>query len=173
MLEKYSAQSPSRTKPMTLAFAFSSFPHMLATFFGAGVLRPASGTWGSLAALLIYMALDRFIPWWGWAALIAACFFAGARACEITGRDIGVHDHSSMVIDEVFAVWMVLLFVPEAWQWQAAAFAAFRMFDIVKMPPARWFDTDERWHNGWGVMLDDAAAALQATVVMVLLQCLV
>ena len=112
MFEKYSSQSPANRKPMTLSFAFSSLSHMIATFFGTGVLRPASGTWGSLAALLVYMALENFIPWMGWACLIVACFFIGAKVSEITGNDIGVHDHSSIVIDEVFAVWAVLLTVP-------------------------------------------------------------
>ena len=166
MFEKYSSQSPARRKPMTLRFAFSSLPHAIASFFGVGVLRPGSGTWGSLAALLLYMALEPVVPLWGWIALIALCFAAGAWACEVTGHDIGVHDHTSMVIDEVSAVWMVLLAVPSAWGWLAPAFAAFRFFDVVKIPPARWFDTSERWHNGWGVMLDDAAAAAQSILAL-------
>lgn len=171
MFEKYSSQSPTRKQPMTLRFAFSSLPHVIASFFGAGVLRPASGTWGSLAALLAYMALEPVVPLWGRIGLTALCFAAGAWACEVTGHDIGVHDHSSIVIDEVSAVWMVLLTVPPSWEWQAAAFAAFRFFDIVKIQPAKWFDTAERWHNGWGVMLDDAAAALQSILVLALIRC--
>ncbi len=170
MLEKYSHQDPSRRKRMTLSFAFSSFAHILATFFGSGVIRPASGTWGSLAALLTYMALERWIPAWGWALLIASAFFAGAWACEVTGRDIGVHDHGSIVIDEVFAVWIVLLTVPSSWLWQFVGFLTFRFFDIVKMQPAKWFDTAERWHNGWGVMLDDAAAAAQSVLALFLVR---
>ena len=172
MLEKYSPQNPSRKVRMTLSFAFSAVPHVIATYFGAGVLRPASGTWGSLAALLTYMALEAWIPALGWCALIVLAFFAGAWACEMTGRDIGVHDHGSIVIDEVFAVWMVLLTVPSAWQWQVAAFLAFRFFDVVKIQPAKWFDTAECWHNGWGVMLDDAAAAVQSMLLLWLAQVL-
>ena len=173
MFEKYSSYSPTRKKPMTLSFAYSSVSHMVATFFGAGVIRPASGTWGSLAALVVYMALENFIPCWVWICIIVACFLVGAKVSEITGNDIGVHDHSSIVIDEVFAVWTVLLTVPSSWGWQFAAFAAFRLFDIIKLPPAKWFDTDKRWQNGWGVMLDDAVAAIQAIVALYLLQIII
>ncbi len=170
MFEKYSRNSPSRTADMTFSFAFSSVAHILATFFGSGVIRPASGTWGSLAALLAYMALEAVIPAWGWAMLIVLAFFSGAWACEVTGRDIGVHDHSSIVIDEVFAVWIVLLTVPSTWEWQFVGFLTFRFFDIIKIQPAKWFDTAPRWHNGWGVMLDDAAAAAQSAVTLLLVR---
>jgi phosphatidylglycerophosphatase A len=166
MFEKYSPQSPSRKVKMSLSFAFSAPSHIIATFFGAGVIRPASGTWGSLAALLVYAVFDRWIPAWGWLVIILTAFLAGAWACEATGRDIGVHDHSSIVIDEVFAVWMVLVTLPSAFSWQVAGFLTFRFFDIVKIQPAKWFDTAERWHNGWGVMLDDAAAAVQSAIVL-------
>jgi phosphatidylglycerophosphatase A len=166
MFEKYSAQSPTRKTLMTLHFAFSSLPHIISSFFGVGVLRPASGTWGSLAALLLYMAFEACIPWWAWAGVVLLSFVAGAWACGVTGHDIGVHDHSSMVIDEVYAVWMVLLTVPSAWEWQVAAFLTFRFFDIVKIQPTKWFDTAARWQNGWGVMLDDAAAAAQSILLL-------
>ena len=169
MLKKYSSQSPSHKKAMTLRFAFACPAHMLATFFGTGVLRPASGTWGSLAALLCYMSLESFVPAWCWCCLIALCFVLGARSSQSTGQDIGVHDHSSIVIDEVFAVWLTLLAVPSSWPWQVAAFAVFRFFDIVKIFPARWFDESPRWRNGWGVMLDDAVAAVQSILLLRLL----
>ena len=161
MLDKYSSSSPSKLHPMSLAFAFSSGWHMLATFFGAGVLRPASGTWGTLAGWLLFYALKDVVSLAAWCCIILVTFFAGAKACEITGQDIQVHDHSSIVIDEVFAIWIVQLTVPHALAWQMAAFATFRFFDIVKFQPARYFDTAPQWQNGMGVMLDDLAAAGQ------------
>lgn len=168
MFEKYAPDAPAQKKRMTLGFAFSSPAHIIASFFGSGVARPASGTWGTLAGLLVYMALERWVPAAIWWMLTAAAFFIGAWAAQVSGDDLGVHDHSSIVIDEVFAVWLVLLTVPDGIWWQIAAFAAFRFFDIVKLPPARWFDTDARWQNGWGVMLDDAVAALQAVLLLFL-----
>ena len=166
MLEKYSSRSPSAQTPMTLRFAFSSPAHIVASFLGSGVIRPASGTWGTLAGLLVYMALQQWIGFWMWIVLIIATFVVGAWACEVTGHDIGVHDHSSIVIDEVFAIWMVLVSVPATIAWQVGAFCAFRFFDIVKVQPAKYFDTNKHWQNGWGVMLDDAVAAVYAMLLL-------
>ena len=166
MFEKYASGSPSKRHPMSLSFAFSSIDHIAATFFGSGVIRPASGTWGTLAGLLFYIVLEPFVPLWAWVVIIVATLFYGAWACEVTGRDIGVHDHSSIVIDEVFAIWMVLVTLPPDTFWQIGAFLAFRFFDIVKLPPAKWFDISPRWQNGMGVMLDDFVAGVQAIILL-------
>jgi phosphatidylglycerophosphatase A len=149
---------------MSLKFAFSSPWHVIATFFGSGVMTPAPGTWGSLAAALVFLAVNAAFPLSpaAWVAVSAAAFVAGAYASERTGRDIGVHDHGSIVIDEAVAVWLILATLPRTVPWAFFGFAAFRFFDIVKLPPARYFDTSPRWHNGWGVMYDDLAAAVQA-----------
>ena len=170
MIEKYSSHSPSKLHPMTLSFAFSSFWHIVASFFGSGVLRPASGTWGTLAAWIVFYALKDVISVHAWIAIILVTFVVGAKACEITGRDIQVHDHSSIVIDEVFAIWLVQVTVPYTLPWQAAAFVSFRFFDIVKIQPAKYFDTSPQWKNGWGVMLDDLAAAIQSVILLFVLQ---
>ena len=170
MLKKYSKDSPSRRHPMSLSFVFSSGWHLLATFFACGLLRPASGTWGTLAGWLVFYLFCHRISVFVWLALILLLFCLGTIACERTGRDIGVHDHSSIVVDEVFAVWLVQLTVPYTFFWQAMAFLAFRLFDIIKLQPVRYFDTSPRWQNGLGVMLDDLAAAVQAILLLSLLR---
>ena len=89
----------------------------------------------------------------------------GALAAEKTCRDLGVQDAGCVVVDEVVAVWLVCLMLPQngiAW---CAAFLAFRLFDIVKLPPASW--VDRHIHNGWGIMLDDLLAGVWAAVVLV------
>lgn len=166
MFAKYASTSPSRQHPMRLSFAFSSGWHIIASFFGSGVVRPASGTWGTLAGWLVFLALHDVLTTLDWIALILATFVVGAKACDVTGRDIQVHDHSSIVIDEVVAIWMVQLLVPYTVAWQVAAFVAFRFFDIVKIQPAKYFDTAPCWQNGMGVMLDDVAAAVQSIIVL-------
>lgn len=169
MAEHGSSKGASKTKPMSLRFAFSTPAHIIATFFGSGVIRPASGTWGTLAGWLFYMALHpQLSSAVFWSALTLLALVVGAWACQTTGDDIGVHDHNSIVIDEVFAIWMVLLTVPDVLGWQIAAFCAFRFFDIVKIQPAKYFDSNPRWRNGWGVMLDDAVAGVQAIVALAL-----
>lgn len=170
MFEKYSSDNPSKQHPMSLSFAFSSGWHIIASFFGSGVLRPASGTWGTLAAWLVFYGLKDVVNVTAWIVIILSLFFVGAKACEITGHDIQVHDHSSIVIDEVFAIWTVQLTVPHALCWQIAAFLSFRFFDIVKIQPAKYFDTAPRWQNGMGVMLDDLTAAVQSVILRGILQ---
>ena len=166
MLKKYAANNPSSLNPMSLSFAFSSIPHVMATFFGSGVLRPASGTWGTLAGWIVFCLLGDCFSIPVWISIITATFFIGAWASGITGKDIGVHDHSSIVIDEVFAIWLVQLTLPQTLPCQIAAFLAFRFFDIIKIPPAGYFDTSPIWRNGFGVMLDDLVAAIQAILLI-------
>ena len=60
----------------------------------------------------------------------------------------------------------MLFFCPSGWLWQGAAFLLFRLFDIVKPQPARYFD--EQVKNGLGVMTDDLFAALYAVLVLAL-----
>ena len=85
-------------------------------------------------------------------------------ACGKTGRALGVADDGAMVWDEIVAFMLVLVFTPALWQWQAGAFALFRLFDIVKPPPIRYFD--RRLKNGFGVMFDDVLAAFYTLLVL-------
>ncbi|MBO7174080.1 MAG: phosphatidylglycerophosphatase A [Burkholderiaceae bacterium] len=164
MFEKYSADNPVNKKRMSAAFAFGSLSHIIASFFGSGLLRPGPGTWGTLAGWIVFVLLMPWItPTIGWAVVIVS-FVIGAWASQKTSDDLGVPDHGSIVIDEVFAIWAVLLTVPATLEWQIAAFVAFRVFDIVKFPPASWCDRNLK--NGWGIMIDDALAAVYAVAVL-------
>lgn len=168
MFEKYSQNNPVNKVRMTCSFAFSHPAHIIASFFGSGVIRPAPGTWGTLAGWIVFVLLQSWIAYSAWFFIVAVTFFLGAWACQKTAEDLGVEDHGSVVIDEVFAIWLVLSLMPPALGWQAAAFVVFRFFDIVKLPPADYFDT--KMKNGFGVMLDDAIAALYAWIVLVAAQ---
>ena len=74
---------------------------------------------------------------------------------------LGAIDHGSIVIDEIVPFWLVLLathlLTSDSWLWQLAAFVLFRIFDVLKPQPARYFDTQVK--NGFGVMCDDLMAA--------------
>ena len=157
---KYDASNPANRVRLEPRWTFSSPAHVIATFFGVGMLRPAPGTWGTLAGVLVFGLLHSFLSreaWWGLTILL---FALGCWACERSGRDIGVCDHGGFVVDEVAAVWGLCLVLPEGWGWWTAAFAAFRLFDIVKVWPGSWID--RRLKTGFGVMLDDVFAALYA-----------
>ena len=124
---------------------------------GIGIIRFAPGTFGTLIALPLHVwFLSRLAPYPHLAA-IAALFLLGMWACGRTGRDLGVSDHGGIVFDETVAFLFVLFFTPDHLLWQAFAFLLFRLFDIFKPPPIRYFD--RTIHSGFGVMLDDLLAA--------------
>ncbi len=165
LAKKYSADNPAYTVRPGLKFVYAHPAHTLALFFGAGCIRPGPGTWGTLAGVLVWILLAEVFSWKVLVFLIAAVFVLGALASEKTCKDLGVDDAGCVVVDEVAAVWLVCLMLPQNWIGWAAAFAAFRLFDIVKLPPASW--VDQRLHNGWGIMLDDLLAAVWAVFAVV------
>lgn len=90
-------------------------------------------------------------------AAIALLFGLGVWAAGRTNHDLGVSDHGGIVWDETVAFLLVLFFCPADRLWQGFAFLLFRLFDIFKPPPIRYFD--RTMHGGFGVMFDDVLAA--------------
>jgi len=149
-------------------FAFSHPAHVVAFGFGTGLAPFAPGTAGTLAAWAIGWAALAYWPPQALLALAGVLFIAGVWACEVTGRHLGVADHGAMVWDEIVAFLLVLAIVPRELGWQAAAFVAFRFFDIVKPPPIRYFE--KRYVGGFGVMFDDLVAAGYTLLALALLK---
>ena len=145
-----------------VGFLLAHPAHFIALGFGTGLSPFAPGTVGTLLAFPLYVVLAQWLaPEW-LAAAIAALFALGVWACGRTGRDLGVADHGGMNWDEVVAFLGVLLFTPAGLAWQAAAFVAFRFFDIAKPPPIRSLDRSVK--GGFGVMLDDVVAGFYAVL---------
>ena len=141
---------------------------VLGTWFGSGLLRPGPGTYGSVAALLLwYGAARAFHP--GWAALAVGTALAaltvtliGIPAATIVAREAGSEDPGFVVIDEVAGQWIALIAVRPDWQHAALALVLFRLFDIWKPWPIRRL---EALPAGTGIMLDDVAAGALALAV--------
>lgn len=95
---------------------------------------------------------------------LLALFLLGVWACHVTGRNLGSVDHGSMVWDETVAFLLVLFFTPVHGYWQAFAFLLFRLFDIAKPPPIRYYERTIK--GGLGVMIDDLAAAFYTLLVL-------
>ena len=145
-------------------FAFSHPAHVVAFGFGAGLAPFAPGTAGTLAAWALGWALiTAQLPPQALLAVAGALFLVGVWACGVTGRHLGVSDHGAMVWDEMVAFLAVLAIVPRELAWQAAAFVAFRLFDILKPPPIRYYE--QTFKNGFGVLLDDVVAAFYTLLV--------
>jgi phosphatidylglycerophosphatase A len=131
------------------------------SFFGLGYLPKIPGTWGSLGAAVLYLALA-----WAGLPMLVVCIAGavvfsvltialGARAEEIYGKK----DPQHVVTDEVAGFFLSALFFTPIQPLPAAvcAFILFRFFDIVKPPPARQL---ESLPGGWGLTLDDLAAGV-------------
>ena len=144
----------------------------LGTFFGAGYLQPGPGTYGSVAALLLwYAAAHLFHP--GALTLALATALAaiavtliGIPASTIVARQSDRKDPGFVVIDEVAGQLVALILMPPDWQHAALALVLFRLFDITKPGPIRRL---EALPEGAGIMLDDIAAGLFALVLAVIL----
>ncbi len=143
---------------------------LVATFFGAGRLRPAPGTWGSLATALLWWLLASHFP----AAaripvilvLIVIAVAIGIPAATLEARGCGKKDPGHVVIDEVAGQLITYIACPIAWQALFAGFILFRAFDIVKPPPVRQL---EALPEGTGIVVDDLAAGVYALIVLQLL----
>lgn len=160
------ARPDNPVKP-TFSWVYQTPSRIFAFGFGSGLIRPAPGTWGTLAGWLIWAVLLQHLPAAPMAVFLAVAFALGCWVCHRAGQDLGVADHGGMVWDEMVAIWLVLWLSPPSWTAQVWAFVLFRLFDISKPPPIRYFD--RRWHNGFGVMWDDLLAAAYSILVMTIL----
>ncbi|MDE3187981.1 MAG: phosphatidylglycerophosphatase A [Acidobacteriota bacterium] len=144
----------------------------VATFFGAGLGKPGPGTWGSVAAVLLWAAYAWLLHPSALAlaaallASIALSLILGIPAATIVARESGRKDPGFVVIDEVAGQWITLLGSHANWRHALLALILFRLFDITKPFPVR---QAEGLPEGWGIVLDDVLAGLYALGVASLL----
>ena len=150
----------------------TTWAFVVATFFGAGYGKPGPGTWGSVAAVLLWAAyawLAHPSPHGMMAALIVGIVISiaiGVPAATIAAREVGREDPQFVVIDEVAGQLIALVLMPADWKHAVVALLLFRGFDIFKPWPIRKL---EALPEGTGIMLDDIAAGAFALVVGFLL----
>jgi len=131
---------------------------LLATWFGAGLLRPAPGTWGSLAALPFAWGIVYYAGPIALAVATVVVFALGIWAGGVYEQAGGGKDSGMVVIDEVAGQWLVLIVAPLDPWYYLAGFLLFRLCDIAKPWPANW--AERRFTGGLGIMMDDIMAAL-------------
>jgi phosphatidylglycerophosphatase A len=132
------------------------FATWLATGFGIGRVPLAPGTFGTLLGIPLFLAL-RELSSPVYVAVVLLLFASGAWICHVAERQLGVHDHKSIVLDEVVGYLITLWLAPPGWIWLAIGFGLFRIFDIWKPFPIRRL---EQLPGGLGVMADDAMAGV-------------
>jgi phosphatidylglycerophosphatase A len=137
--------------------------HFLAFGLGSGAAPKAPGTFGTLAAIPLYLLLAQ-LPLWAYLIIIVASFALGIYLCGQASKDMGVHDHGGIVWDEFVGFWITMIAVPMQWPWIIAGFVLFRFFDIIKPWPIGWLD--KRVHGGLGIMIDDVIAGVFALIIL-------
>lgn len=146
----------------------SLFHVLIATGFGAGFSPFAPGTAGALVATAVWALLVYFLPfetaWLLTALLIVVFTLCGIWSANKLEPFWG-EDPSRVVVDEMVGVWIALLAVPQegGFWYPLAAFALFRLFDIIKPLGIRDM---ERLKGGVGVMMDDILAGVYSFILL-------
>ncbi|MEY3038342.1 MAG: hypothetical protein RL143_909 [Pseudomonadota bacterium] len=137
--------------------------HFLAFGLGSGAAPKAPGTFGTLAAIPLWL-LFADLPILSYIAVIVVASLVGIWLCGQTSKDLGVHDHGGIVWDEFVGLWITYISLPEGWLWVLFGFLLFRLFDIWKPWPIGW--ADSKVSGGLGIMLDDILAGFMALGVL-------
>lgn len=136
---------------------------LLACGLGSGLMPKAPGTFGTLAAIPLYLVMQP-LDLLGYLLLTAAFFVLGIwlsnQAIKVFNRD----DPSEVVWDEVVGFLVTMIAAPAGWQWLLLGFVLFRIFDIWKPWPVSL--ADRKLHGGLGIMLDDVIAGIYALIVL-------
>ncbi|GGH25394.1 phosphatidylglycerophosphatase A [Cribrihabitans marinus] len=149
----------------------------IGTLGGIGYLRPAPGTWGSLAALPMAWALHELGGFLLLALATVLALVIGTWAAEAMTRDREDMDPREFVMDEVagqftalwavsYPAWANDIDILALWPGWIVAFVLFRIFDMWKVGPVGWAD---RQKGATGVMMDDVIAGIMAAVGVVVL----
>lgn len=137
--------------------------YFIAFGFGSGLMPFAPGTWGTLAAIPVYLLLSSF-PLWGYLGFTLLAFALGVYVSDKVTNDLGIEDYSGIVWDEVVGYLLTMAMVPVGLWWMIGGFLLFRVFDIWKPQPIRFIDKHVK--GGLGIMLDDVLAAVPAWFIL-------
>ncbi len=150
----------------------------ISTFFYVGFLRPAPGTWGSIAGIILaYNLLNTFGFFTFFIILLFTIITGFWSTKNYIKNSSEKSDPSEVVIDEVIGQWIAILpigYILEideslrdglwfVWLW---AFVSFRFFDIFKLGLIGWADNLD---GAMGVLLDDILAGVAAGLTVVVL----
>lgn len=140
--------------------------YFIAFGFGSGLMPIAPGTWGTLAAIPLYLLLMGS-HWSIYLALTILAFILGVWVSDKVSKELGVHDYKGIVWDEVVGYLLTMFLAPKGLIWMLLGFILFRIFDIWKPQPIGY--VDQKVHGGLGIMLDDVLAAIPAWLIIQIL----
>ena len=146
--------------------------HLIATLFGIGNIPFAPGTFGSIFAWILFIVISHFLDSTNMIVLCVFIIFISIWVCEKASKDLIERDHKSIVIDELAGMWLCLLpvlFLASSQQeriiYAALVLIFFRIFDILKPYPISYLD--EKFKNGFGIVLDDLVAGIFALTITI------
>ena len=140
--------------------------HFLALGFGSGLAPKAPGTFGTLAAVPLFLLMAP-LSTNIYLLLLVIMSLAGIYICGKAAEDAGVPDHGAIVWDEIVGLLITMCLMPVTWQTLLVGFVLFRFFDILKPWPISFID--KNCHGGFGIMLDDIVAGIAAWACMMLI----
>jgi len=151
------------TSNTKVTFNLANPIQFLALGFGSGLAPKAPGTFGTLAALPVFLLLTMLTPFY-YAISVLVMSIAGIYICGKAASDVGVHDHGAIVWDEFVGFFITMFMVPVSWQSILLGFILFRFFDILKPWPISFID--KKMTGGLGIMFDDVIAGVFALIIM-------
>lgn len=125
--------------------------------FGSGLAPKAPGTFGTIAAIPIYLLMQN-LSLMTYLVLTVIAFIVGIWICQKSADWLGKEDPSAVVWDEIVGYLVTMIAAPQGWQWVVLGFALFRFFDILKPWPISL--ADKELHGGFGIMFDDVIAGI-------------
>ena len=133
--------------------------YFIAFGFGVGVIPFAPGTFGTLAAVLIYLLIQP-LPLFSYLIFTAIFIIISIFISDWVSKRIHIHDHPGMCIDEFAGFFVTMINAPLGFGWIVLGFVLFRIFDIFKPWPINYID--RHVHGGLGMILDDILAGIYA-----------
>ena len=150
------------------------FTKLFVSIFFVGYIKFASGTWGSLAALLILFPIVKFSPlsFSGLIIIFIILFFISNLSINYFSNFTNSKDSKHIVIDELLGIFSILIFydlilIYNDFITLVLIFFIFRLFDIIKIFPANYIDKNLK--NGYGVIMDDIVAGIYTILTLMIL----
>ena len=150
-------------------FKFSKF---FISLFGIGFVPLASGTLGSLFAIIFFYIILNYTSILTLIIFFIICFFVSLKFISIYSFDKKIYDSSEIVIDEFLGIFLIMIFYDyikftNDLLMHILIFLLFRFFDIIKIYPANWIDINLK--NSLGVVLDDLVAGIYCVLIFFLI----
>ena len=150
------------------------FTKLFVSIFYIGYIKFASGTWGSLAAILILYPCIKFslLSFEALIIVFIILFIISTLCINFFSNFTNSNDSKHIVIDELLGIFIILIFYDFIFIYNdfitlILIFFIFRLFDIIKIFPANYIDTNLK--NGYGVMMDDIVAGIYTIFTLMIL----